>query len=135
MAAFRPVTADFAVSPQIGLDDVTAAKAQGFELIINNRPDGEAPGQPLGADLEAAARANGMDYLHVPVFGRPTAEQARAVAEAAHGRRALAFCRSGTRSIMTWAIGEAASGRATLEEVTRAAAGAGYDLGPALGRT
>lgn len=134
MAAFRPVTADFAVSPQISLDDLAAAKAQGFALVINNRPDDEAPGQPRGAEIEAAARHQGLDYLHIPVIGRPTDEQASAVAEAAHGRKTLAFCRSGTRSIMTWAMGEATSGRRTLEEVARAAANAGYDLGPALSR-
>jgi uncharacterized protein (TIGR01244 family) len=135
MAAFRPVTPDFAVSPQIGVADLIAARAEGFELVINTRPDGEAPDQPPGDEIERAARAQGLDYLHVPVFGRPTAEQAEAVAEAAHGRRTLAYCRSGTRAIMTWAIGEAASGRASLQEVARSSAAAGYDLGPALVRT
>jgi uncharacterized protein (TIGR01244 family) len=134
MASFRPITAEFAVSPQLALDDLAAARAQGFELVINNRPDGEAPEQPDNSVIAAAARAQGLDYIHIPVIGRPTAQQAQEVAEAAHGRRTLAFCRSGTRSAMTWAMGEAASGRMSLQEVTRAAAGAGYDLGPALGR-
>jgi uncharacterized protein (TIGR01244 family) len=133
MATFRPVTPDFAVSPQIGLADIAAAKAQGFELVINNRPDGEAPDQPLGAEIETAARTQGLDYRHIPVMGRATPEQARTMAEAAHGRQTLAFCRSGTRSITTWAMGEAASGRRTVEEIIRAAAAAGYDLGPAPG--
>ncbi len=44
----------------------------------------------------------------------------------------LAFCRSGTRSIMTWALGEAANGR-DRAELVRLAADAGYDLAPVLG--
>jgi uncharacterized protein (TIGR01244 family) len=43
----------------------------------------------------------------------------------------LAFCRSGTRSITAWALGEAASGR-DRAELVRLAAAAGYDLGPVL---
>jgi uncharacterized protein (TIGR01244 family) len=43
----------------------------------------------------------------------------------------LAFCRSGTRSITAWALGEADMGRDRMELV-RLASAAGYDLGPAL---
>ena len=131
MSPFRNVTPEFAVSPQIGLTDLAAAKAQGFTLVINNRPDGEAPDQPPGEAIEAAARVQGLDYVNIPVIGRPTADQARAVAEAAHGRKTLAFCRSGTRSIMAWALGELAAGR-DRDELLRLAAAAGYDLRPAL---
>ena len=107
MADIRRVTDSFATSPQLLPGDMAEAAAQGFTLVINNRPDGEAPGQPAGADVEAAARAAGMDYLHVPVTGGPTPEQVarvRQAVEAAPGP-VLAFCRSGTRSIVTWARG------------------------------
>jgi len=131
LSQFRNVTPEFAVSPQLGLGDVAAAKAQGFALVINNRPDGEAQDQPPGEAIEAAARVQGLDYVHIPVIGRPTADQARAVVEAAHGRKTLAFCRSGNRSIMAWALGELAAGR-DGDEILRLAAAAGYDLGAAL---
>jgi uncharacterized protein (TIGR01244 family) len=131
LSPFRVVTPDFAVSPQLGVADLLTARAQDFELVINNRPDGEAPDQPTGAAIEAAASAQGLDYIHIPVIGRPTAEQARAVAEAAHGRRTVAFCRSGNRSIMAWALGELAAGR-DRDELLRLAAAAGYDLGAVL---
>ena len=64
------------------------AAAEGFVLVINNRPDGEDPSQPSGATIEAAARAAGLDYLHVPVRGGPTQEQVDAV-HAAGGRIVL----------------------------------------------
>jgi len=70
MADFRAVTEEFAVSGQISPGDVAAAAAQGFTLIVNNRPDEEAPGQPSGASIQAAAAAAGLSYLHVPVVGR-----------------------------------------------------------------
>jgi uncharacterized protein (TIGR01244 family) len=70
MSEFRKVTDRISVSGQIGPDDARAAAAQGFVLVINNRPDGEVPGQPAGAEVEAAARAAGADYLHLPVVDR-----------------------------------------------------------------
>jgi uncharacterized protein (TIGR01244 family) len=128
MSDFRFVTENFAVSPQISLADVSAAAARGFTLIINNRPDGEAPDQPAGARIEQAARDAGLDYLWVPVLGAPTSDQARAVRDAADAAsgKVLAYCRSGTRSINTWAIGEA--GRTPRDELIRLGAAAGYDL-------
>jgi uncharacterized protein (TIGR01244 family) len=134
MPQFRKVTDALQVSPQITPDQAREAAVSGVVLIINNRPDGEEPGQPTNAEVEAAARAAGADYVHIPVVGRPTPEQARAQAAAVAGAKGpvLAFCRSGTRSITAWALGEAAGGRDPAE-LARLAAGAGYDLAPVLG--
>jgi uncharacterized protein (TIGR01244 family) len=128
MTDIRTVTAEFAVSPQISPDDVAAAAKAGYALIINNRPDGEAPGQPSGAEIEAAARSAGLAYAHIPILGRPSVEQVEAVIQAiqAVDGKTLAFCRSGTRSIIAWALGQS-SGR-SREELTRLGAAAGYDL-------
>jgi uncharacterized protein (TIGR01244 family) len=135
MSDIRRVTDDYSVSPQISPEDVAAAAAQGFTLIINNRPDGEAPGQPDSATMAAAARAAGMDYLYNPVRGGPGPEQiaaqAKAVAEAKGP--VLAYCRSGTRSIVTWSLGQAQSGARPRAELIRLGAAAGYDLAPVLG--
>src|SRR5215470_7045010 len=108
MTDFRKVTDTFSVAPQIELADIARAKAQGFVLLINNRPDGEAPGQPTSDEIEAAAQAAGMDYAHIPVRGGPTPEQVeltRGLVSEAEGP-VLAYCRSGTRSISTWSISE-----------------------------
>jgi uncharacterized protein (TIGR01244 family) len=133
MSQFRQVTDRFSVSPQITPEEAREAAASGVRLIINNRPDAEAEGQPHGSEIEAAARAGGAEYLFNPVVGRPSAEQARAQAEAvaAASGPVLAFCRSGTRSITAWALGEADRGR-DREELARLAASAGYDLKPVL---
>ncbi|HCK84218.1 MAG TPA: hypothetical protein DHW63_06795, partial [Hyphomonadaceae bacterium] len=66
---FVPLADDYLVSPQIGPEDIAAAKALGVTLIINNRPDGEEFGQPKGAEIEAAAKAASLAYVAIPVRG------------------------------------------------------------------
>lgn len=136
MADIRKVTDDFSVAPQITPADVAEIARMGFVRLINNRPDGEVPGQPAGAEIEAAARAAGLDYVQIPFAGPPTPEQASATASAADtaGGPALAFCRSGTRSITAWSLGQAEAGARSRQELLGLAAGAGYDLSAALGR-
>ncbi len=130
MTDFRTVNDQFAVSRQIAVGDVARAAAQGFTLVINNRPDGEDPGQPSGALIEAAAREAGLDYRHIPVVGGPTPDQVARMHAAIDGAsgKVLAYCRSGTRSITTWALGAGLPREAVLS----LAAGAGYDLAPVL---
>ena len=134
MSDFRTVTSRLAVSGQILPADLAEARAEGFTLIVNNRPDGEAPGQPTAAEIESAAGALDLACIHIPVSGRPTAEQAAAVHRAMAGAQGgtLAFCRTGTRSIMTWALGELAAGTTGRDELIRLAADAGYDLSAVL---
>jgi uncharacterized protein (TIGR01244 family) len=134
MPDFRKVTDAFSVAPQLGLADVALAAGQGFALVINNRPDGEAPDQPTSAQMQAAARAAGLDYAYIPVRGAPTPDQVDAVAAAVAGAKgpALAFCRSGTRSIVIWSLGQAKSGARPIGELVELGAQAGYDLSRAL---
>ena len=134
MADIRKVTDDFAVAPQIAPEDLAEAAARGFTLVINNRPDGEAPGQPASAEMQAAAQAAGLDYLHIPVSGGPGPNQVEAVLNAVAEAKGpvLAFCRSGTRSIVTWSLGQAVSGARPRDELVRLGAAAGYDLSGVL---
>ena len=135
MSAFRHVTEDLSVAPQISVADVAEAARQGFSVIINNRPDGEEPGQPTSAEIERAAREAGLAYIHAPVRGSPGPDEVEAVREVvdASDGRVLAFCRSGTRSIVTWAIGQAMSGARTRGELVSLGRAAGYDLSGVLG--
>jgi uncharacterized protein (TIGR01244 family) len=133
MADIKPVTDRFAVSGQIRPEEV-ADLGRRFALIINNRPDGEDANQPAAADIDAAARDAGVNYVHIPVRGEPTPDQIRQVRVALSSVRgeALAFCRSGTRSITTWALGEGLAGH-PVEDLEAKGRAAGYDIGPALG--
>lgn len=129
---FRQIVEDVYASPQISLADVELAKAMGISLIINNRPELESPDQTPGTEIEAAARAAGIAYVAIPVthagFSEP---QVAAMAKALEGATGpvLAYCRSGTRSTLLWALAEASKG-ADPDDLAEAAAGAGYDLTP-----
>lgn len=135
MADIRKVTDDFSVAPQITPQEVGEIARQGFVKLINNRPDGEVPGQPTNQEMEAAAKAAGLDYVHIPFVGRPTPEQAAACARAAEEASGpvLAFCRSGTRSITAWSLGQAMAGKRAPGELVGLGAEAGYDLSAVLG--
>jgi uncharacterized protein (TIGR01244 family) len=129
---FRTVTDSLLVSPQIGIADIAAAKDMGVTLIINNRPDGEEPGAPQGDEIEAAAKAAGMAYVSIPVTHAGFAEwqlTAMADALAAYEGKTLAYCRSGTRSTLLWALAQAKAGMHPAEIAERAAV-AGYDVAP-----
>ena len=119
------------VSGQVDPADLPAIKAAGVAMIVNNRPDGEEPGQPAAAAIETAARAAGLDYRFIPVASGFSADQVDAMTEALDAAEGpvLAFCRSGTRSTFLWALARTRQGE-EAEELMRKAAAAGYDLRP-----
>lgn len=98
----RPVSPDVCVAPQLTPAAMAEAAAAGFRSVINNRPDFEhGPDQPSSAEIEAAARAAGLEYRHLPVDGAyQSPEEIAAFASllAELPRPLLAFCRSGARS-------------------------------------
>jgi len=130
---FRKLTDRILVSPQISVDQVEEARAQGVTMIVNNRPDDEEPGQVNGAQIEAAALKAGIDYLAVPVAHGGFAPwqldgMAQALSQMGDGKL-LAYCRSGTRSTLLWALTRARAGDAG-DVLAAQAAAAGYDIGP-----
>ena len=76
-------TDKFGTAPQISPSDLPEIAAMGFKTVINNRPDGEGGSeQPTSAEMEAAARAAGLNYEYLPVIsGQITEPQARKFAE------------------------------------------------------
>jgi uncharacterized protein (TIGR01244 family) len=128
VADFRRLSDTVLVSPQIALSDIAEAAALGVTTVVSNRPDAEDPGQPTAAEVARAAQAAGLAFVHAPVVGFPNEAAIEAVgAVAAKGEPALLFCRSGTRSAMTWALGMRRAG-ADADGLRDAAARAGYDI-------
>ncbi|WP_414900020.1 TIGR01244 family sulfur transferase [Sphingomonas flavalba] len=129
---FRTLDDGLLVAPQISLDAVAVAAAEGVTLIINNRPDGEEAGQPSGDAIRAAAEAAGIGYVAIPVshagFSHPQIAAMQAALAGADGP-VLAYCRSGTRSTFLWALTRAQAGD-PVETIAGKAAGAGYDVAP-----
>ncbi|MEZ6022234.1 MAG: TIGR01244 family sulfur transferase [Hyphomonadaceae bacterium] len=130
MTDFRRVTADFFVAPQLSPVDIARAADAGVRMIVNNRPDREEPGQPSGAEIKAAAEAAGLAYRALPFTGPPppgTVAETALLLEEAPGP-VLAYCRSGRRSIMAWAMAQALAGARRPNDLIALAGEAGYDL-------
>jgi uncharacterized protein (TIGR01244 family) len=101
-------------------------------VLVNNRPDGEEPGQPLASEVEAAAAAAGISYHFVPIIrgiGPADVEEMQKALRQAEDGKLLAFCRSGTRSALAVALAKREEGT-SAEEVQQALLSAGFDPGP-----
>lgn len=127
---FRELDGKMLVSGQIAPADLEEARRQGVTVVVNNRPDGEDEGQPTSDEIEAAATAAGLAYRHIPIargLGPTVIEQMRQALEEVGDGRMLAFCRSGMRSTLAWAVARREEGvpRAELE---RRAGEAGFSL-------
>jgi uncharacterized protein (TIGR01244 family) len=126
----RPLTETVFVSSQIALEDVAALAADGFKTFVSHRPDGEAPGQPTHAELDAAAQAVGARFVALPFRGYPSdavvAGTAQILGESGDGK-VLMFCAAGMRSAAAFALAASAAG-GDAEEIRALTAAAGYDL-------
>ena len=127
----RHLTERYAVSPQIAPEDVAAIRAAGFTTIIDNRPDGEIPPDVQAEAVRRAAEAAGLAFVLNPVIGgaitRENVEIQRDVLDQAPGP-VFAYCASGNRSSIVWALGQA--GRRTADDLIAATARFGYNLEP-----
>lgn len=119
------------VSAQIVPDNVAEIAAAGYQVLINNRPDGEEAGQPVNADIAAAAKAAGLEYHFMPVtamnFPGPQFDQMSDLLDDPD-RPVLAFCRTGTRCTNLWVASRQPEAR---EQAAQRARQLGYDLGMA----
>jgi uncharacterized protein (TIGR01244 family) len=125
----RPLTPNYAVSPQIEPTDLAAIKAAGFTTIIDNRPDGEIPGHLHAQTMQAAAAALGLTFVVNPIIGGAlnaanVAAQSAAIASASGP--VLAYCASGNRSSVVWALAHA--GKMPADDLIGIPAKYGYQL-------
>jgi len=120
------------VCGQIRPEEVAGLAEHGVTMIVNNRPDGEDDDQPRAGDIEDAAVAAGIAYRHVPIvrgIGPADVDAMHEAMQEAGDGKVLAFCRTGTRSTLLWALAQAAGGE-PLESISAAARAAGYDVSP-----
>jgi uncharacterized protein (TIGR01244 family) len=122
----RALSETHAVSPQIEPGDAPALAAAGFETVICNRPDAEVPPALRASALRAAVEAAGMRFVELPATHATIDAALVAAQRAAAEGRTLAYCASGTRSSVIWAMAEAE--RRAPGDVLADAARAGYDL-------
>lgn len=125
----RQITPSYAVSPQIDPEDLPAIKAAGFTCIINNRPDAEIPPSHQADAMQAAVLALGLDYVVNPVIGGSitmdnVTAQGEAIAKA--NGPVLAYCASGNRSSIVWALSQA--GALPTDEIIALPSRYGYQM-------
>lgn len=128
----RQLSPDLAVSPQILPEDLPLLAEAGFKTLINNRPDDEVDATIENQAMAIAAQNAGMEYHYLPFSpGQITPDLVEGYAKALTGPRpAVAYCRSGNRSTILWALANA--GRIPQDDLLKTAAEAGYDLTPVL---
>ncbi len=123
------VSDNYSVAGQILPADIAALKEAGFGTVVCNRPDGEAEGQvPVAEIAEAAAKA-GLAFEFNPIqSGCPTPEAVTRQGEICAGAQApvFAYCASGTRSTILWALANPEG--LDPDQRLSCAAAAGYNL-------
>ncbi len=127
----RPLTPDYAVSPQIEPADVAGIAAAGFTTLICNRPDGEVPPDLRAEVLRAAAERAGLRFVENPMLPGmldPTTLRRQAEAMSDAIGPVLAYCASGNRSAILWSLVRAPELGA--DGVLAATQAAGYDHRP-----
>ena len=120
------------VSGQIAPHEVAGLASDGVTMLVNNRPDGEEPGQPLASEIEEAAAQAGIAYRFVPILrgiGPADVEEMQKALRDSEGGKLLAFCRSGTRSAFACALAHREEG-ASADEIQQRLTNAGFDSAP-----
>lgn len=125
----RKITPRFFASPQIDPSDMAAIAEAGITLILCNRPDAEVPPSHQHEAIKAAAEAAGIKFAYQPLTHQTMTPDViannRAISTALD-ETVLAYCASGTRSTIAWALGQA--GEVPADELIEAAREGGYDL-------
>ncbi|MCC5984262.1 MAG: TIGR01244 family phosphatase [Rhodobacteraceae bacterium] len=125
----RPIADGYAVSPQITPEDVAAIRDAGFTTVICNRPDGEIPPEVQAEAIRAAVEGAGLRFVLNPVVGgaitMDNVEAQGAALEDSAGP-VLAYCASGNRSSIVWAL--ALAGKRPTDELIAAGTRYGYAL-------
>lgn len=125
----RQISPDYFVAPQIMPEDLDGIAKAGVKTVICNRPDDENPPSLFATEIETAAAEAGLTFVYLPLTQQTMTPQNVARHKemiAASGGPVLAYCASGTRSTVVWALGSA--GDVAVDEIVTAARGAGYDL-------
>ncbi|MBO9467021.1 TIGR01244 family phosphatase [Tropicibacter sp. R15_0] len=124
----RQITPSYFVSPQISPEDAQTIKDAGFVRVICNRPDAEIPPSHQADAMGEAMRAAGLEFEVLPLTHQTMTPEnvARQMELASAEGPVLAYCASGTRCTVIWALSQATEKSA--DEILSTAANAGYDL-------
>ena len=96
----------YSVSPQIFLSDVAELKRLGFDVVVNNRPDGESDDQPSSDQVKREVEEAGLRYVYNPINlnNLSAAEVSIQNEQIQTSDKVFAYCRTGTRSSVLWVL-------------------------------
>lgn len=123
-AELIPLSPGLSVTGRLERADIDALAQAGVRTIVNNRPDGEDPGQVPAAEARRLAEAHGIAYHHIPITAASLTRadvDAFAAALREAGAPVVAHCRSGTRSTLLWALTRMREGADPLGLIAEAA--------------
>lgn len=127
----RPLTDTYAVAPQLLPEEMAAAREAGYTTIICNRPDAEVSPEVCAEAMRVAAEAAGLTFVINPVIsGAITMDNVTLQGETLRDATGpvLAYCASGNRSSVVWALAHA--GKHPTDELIAVPARFGYNLEP-----
>ena len=122
--ALAELSPGLSAAGKLDRSDIEALARAGVRTILNNRPDGEDPGQFPAAEARRVAEAHGITYHHIPVTAASLSRadvDAFAAVLATAPTPLVAHCRSGTRSTLLWALARMRDGADPLALVAEAA--------------
>ncbi|MBY6065917.1 TIGR01244 family phosphatase [Leisingera aquaemixtae] len=125
----RVITPRYSVSPQISAEDLPAIADAGYKTVICNRPDEEVPPSHQAEAIRAAAEAAGLRFELLPLTHQTmtpdNVARQRELYEGCEGP-VLAYCASGTRCSVVWALSQA--GDMAADDILKKTEAAGYQL-------
>ena len=120
---------NYAVAPQILVEDVAIISNAGFKSMICNRPDEENPVPCQIKAIKTAARAAGLEFAENVFdsysFGLDKVQRQNRLLKQLP-RPVLAYCASGNRCSVIWAFSLA--GTLEINAILAATTHAGYQL-------
>ena len=129
MMDLRPLDETTFAAPMLEQSDMDALARDGVTTVICNRPDAEVPPSHQAAAMQAAVEAAGMTFVFNPIAGSTlTVDAVEEQADAIDGAdgKVVAYCASGTRSAILWALARA--GQMETDDILAETARAGYSL-------
>ena len=123
------IEGNYFVSPQIKKADLPLISEAGFKIVICNRPDEEVIKDLRSRIMESAVQKAGMDFYFLPFSFNSdnkwtSIRQSEIIASTASP--VLAYCTTGTRCALLWALSKVDIMK--TEDILSTTANAGYNL-------
>lgn len=132
---FKPLSDEISVAAQITVADIDKIIEAGFATVICHRPNEELSGFSPEMEPDYQTLANQLADYNIKVLYQPINQLSRQEVEkfaklcSQSATPILAYCTSGTRSALLWALVQTLINKQPRETVLATTKQAGYDIG------